>query len=81
MFLLAEVVNWTELGESVAAGAIAAIAITIVVSFGIRGTAKYVDYSQEGRMGAAYCSLAVGGISIVLTLAMILMGIYLMVAG
>ena len=63
--LLAEVVNWVELGESVAAGAVAAIALTIVVSLGIRGTAKYVDYSQDGRMTAAYLSLAVGGLSAV----------------
>lgn len=81
MLPLAEVVNWAELGESVAAGAIAAIALTIVVSLGIRGTAKYVDFSQEGRMGAAYMSLAVGGLAVLLTVGMIVLGIYLMVAG
>jgi len=81
MMLIAEVVNWTELGESVAAGAVAAIALTIVVSLGIRGTAKYVDYSQEGRMAAAYGSLAVGGLAVVLTAVMIVTGIFLMVAG
>lgn len=81
MLPIAEVVNWAELGESVAAGAIAAIALTIVVSLGIRGTAKYVDYSLEGRMGVAYLSLAVGGLSVVLTAVMIVTGIYLMVAG
>ena len=69
------------MGESVAAGAIAAIALTIVVSLGIRGTAKYVDYHQEGRMTAAYMSLAVGGLAVLLTAAMIILGIYLMVAG
>ena len=79
--LLAEVVNWAELGESVAAGAIAAIALTIVVSLGIRGTAKYVDYGQDGRMTAAYLSLAVGGLSVLVTATMIILGIYLMVAG
>lgn len=81
MLTFAQVVNWAELGESVAAGAIAAIALTIVVSLGIRGTAKYVDYGQEGRMTAAYLSLAVGGLAVLLTVAMIITGIYLMVAG
>jgi len=81
MLPLAEVVNWAELGESVAAGAIAAIALTIVVSFGIRGTAKYVDFSQEGRTTAAFLSLAVGGLSVFLSAAMVVLGIYMMVAG
>lgn len=81
MSLLATVVNWPELLESVLAGAVSAILITIVVSLGIRGTAKYVDYNLEGKTAAAIGSLAVGGISVVLTLAIIVFGIYLMVAG
>ena len=80
MITLATVVNWSELAESVAAGAIAAITLTIVVSLGIRGTAKYVDHSQDNRMGLAYASLAVGGVSVILTAALIILGIYLMVA-
>jgi hypothetical protein len=79
--ILATLVNWEQLLESVAAGAISAIVLTVVVSLGIRGTAKYVDYSQEGRMALAYSSLAVGGISVVLTVALIVLGIYLMVSG
>jgi len=81
MYLISQIVNWTELGESVLAGAVAAILLTIVVSLGIRGMAKYVDYGQEGRLTAAYASLAVGGISVVLTVLLIGTGIYLMVAG
>ena len=80
MITLATVVNWSELIQSVIAGAVAAIILTIVVSLGIRGTAKYVDYSQDNRMGLAYASLAVGGVSLVLTMALIVLGIYLMVA-
>lgn len=79
--LLATVVDWKTLGESVLAGSVSAIAITIVVSLGIRGTAKYVDYNLEGRTMAAIGSLAVGGISVLLTIGMIVLGIYLMVAG
>jgi len=79
MITLATVVNWSELAESVAAGAIAAITLTVVVSLGIRGTAKYVDYSQDNRMALAYASLAVGGVSVILTAALIILGIYLMV--
>ena len=81
MIRLATIVNWAELGQSVLAGAVAAIAITIVVSLGIRGTARYVDHNLEGRTAAAVLSLAVGGISVVLTLGLIVFGIYLMVAG
>ncbi|MBK5233636.1 MAG: hypothetical protein JJE13_11730 [Thermoleophilia bacterium] len=81
MITIATLVNWDQLLESVAAGAISAIVLTIVVSFGIRGTAKYVDYSQDNRMGLAYASLAVGGISVILTAALIILGIYLMING
>lgn len=79
--ILASLVNWGHLFESVVAGAVAAIVLTIVVSFGIRGTAKYVDYIQEGRTALAYGSLAIGGISLLLTLGLIILGIYLMVSG
>ncbi|MGB0120968.1 MAG: hypothetical protein WBP55_08460 [Solirubrobacterales bacterium] len=79
--LLATVVNWSELLQSVVAGAVAAIMITIVVSFGIRGTAKYVDYNLEGRTAAAIGSLAVGAISLVLTVIIIVFGLVLMIAG
>ncbi|MGK2933443.1 MAG: hypothetical protein ACSLFD_11885 [Solirubrobacterales bacterium] len=81
MTTLASIVNWPELIESIVAGATAAIALTVVVSFGIRGTAKYVDYSLDNRMGLAYASLAVGGISVLLTVALIALGLYIMVAG
>lgn len=74
-------VDWQQLLESVVAGSVSAILLTIVVSFGIRGTAKYVDYSQEGRTVLAYSSLAVGGFSLVLTVALIVFGIYLTAAG
>lgn len=80
MLALATVVNWSELIQSVVAGSVSAILLTVVVSLGIRGTAKYVDYSQDGRMGLAYVSLAVGGLSVLLTAALIVVGIYLMVA-
>lgn len=79
--ILATLVNWGQLLESVVAGSVSAIVLTIVVSFGIRGMAKYVDYHQEGRVVLAYGSLAVGGISVILTLGLIVLGIYLMVAG
>ena len=79
MMLIAQIVNWSELGESVAAGAISAILFTTIVSIGIRGMAKFVDYGSEGRYLAAYASLAVGGIASILTITIIILGIALMV--
>jgi len=81
MPLIAEIVNWADVGGSVVAGAVAAITLTIVVSLGIRGMAKYVDYGQEGRITAAYAALAIGGLSVLATVVLIVLGIYLMVAG
>ncbi len=80
MTTLAALVNWTELVESIVTGAVAAIALATVVSLGIRGTARYTDYSLDRRMGMAYASLVVGVVSVLLTIALIILGLYLMVA-
>ena len=80
MTTLAALVDWTELVESIVTGAVGAIALTTVVSLGIRGTARYIDYSLDRRMGMAYASLVVGGVSVLLALALIIFGLYLMVA-
>lgn len=79
--MLSIVVALDDLLMSVVASAVAAIAVTIVVSIGIWGATKYVDYHQEGRMAAAWSSLFVGGLGLLLTVAIIIAGIGLMVAG
>ncbi len=74
-------VSIDDLLMSVAASVVAAIAVTIVVSLAIWGTTKYVDYHGEGRETAAAMALGVGGLGLVLTVAIVITGIALMVAG
>ncbi len=70
-----------QLLQAIVASIIAAITVTIVVCLAIWGAAKYVDLSQEGRTVAAGFALAVGVFGLVATIAIIVLGIALMVAG
>jgi len=79
--MLAVLVAVDDLLMSVAASVVAAVAVTVVVSLAIWGTTKYVDFHQEGRQGAAVAALGVGGLGLVLTVAIIATGIVMMVAG
>lgn len=75
------IVALDELLMSVAASVIAGIAVTVVVSAAIWGTTRYVDYHEEGRQTAALAALITGILGLILTVAIIVTGIGLMVAG
>ena len=80
MELLTTVVNTKELLDTIAAAFVASLTVAIVSSLGIWGGTKYVDFSQEGRGVSAALALGVGIFGLMATLAIIVLGIYLMVA-
>jgi hypothetical protein len=54
MTLLATVVEWAELGKTVAAAAIAGVGVTVIFSLAVLGFARWTDLRREGRaLGAA----------------------------
>jgi hypothetical protein len=79
--ILAVIVDIQELAYTVLASIVAATAVTIAVSLAIRGTARYVDHSQNGRVALAYGSLALAGICVLAALAMLGFGLYVMISG
>ncbi|MCO5316071.1 MAG: hypothetical protein M9938_07910 [Solirubrobacterales bacterium] len=79
--MLGVVVAIDELLMSVVASAVAGVAVTVVVSVAIWGVARYVDYHDDGRQGAAIAALLTGILGLILTAAIIISGIALMVAG
>lgn len=80
MELLASMVNWKELGDTVVAAFVGSIAVAISASLAIWGTTKYADLGQEGRVVFAGMSLLVGLIGLLATIGIIALGIYLMVS-
>jgi len=80
MDLIASVVNWKELGDTVIAAFVGAMAVALVASLGIWGMTRYVDLHQEGRTASAGLALAVGGLGLLATIGIIVLGIYLMVS-
>jgi len=79
--MLAMIVAIDDLLMSMAASVVAGIAVTVVVSVAIRGAARYVDYQEEGRTVPALASLLLAVLGLVLTVAIVVTGIALMVAG
>lgn len=79
--MFAIIVSLDDLLMSIAASVVAGIAVAVVVSVAIWGTTKYVDFHDEGRQVAAVGALTAGVFGLVLTVAIVVTGIGLMVAG
>ncbi len=81
MTAFAVLVDSGDLLKTVVASFVAGLGVALVSSLAIWGGAKYVDYHQEGRGAAAVLALGVGILGLLATLAIIVLGIALMVAG
>ena len=81
MAALAIIVDSGDLLMTIAASFVAGLGVALVSSLGIWGAAKYVDFRQEGRMVTAGMALGVGMFGLLATIGIIVLGIYLMIAG
>lgn len=81
MGLLATVINFSDLWQTIAAAFVGAMAISLTASIGIWGAAKYEDFNQDGKNVSAVLSLGVGLTGLLGTVGIIALGIYLMVSG
>ena len=80
MDAVAVIVDVQDLAYTVVAALVAATTVTIAISLAIRGAARYDDLHQQGRIAASYGSLAVAGVSVIVALAMVGLGLYVMVS-
>lgn len=81
MAVFASIIDSGDLLMTIGSSFVAALSVALVSSLGIWGGARYVDLSQDGRSVAAGLALVVGIFGLVATIAIIVLGIALMVAG
>jgi len=78
MRLLGEVVNTTDLWETVVASLVAGIGVTVIFSLAIWGATHFADFNRDGRSVAAAAAGLVAVLALAATLAAIVLGIVVM---
>jgi hypothetical protein len=63
--LSATVVDWSELGSTIAAAAVAGVGATVVFSLAVFGAARWIELRREGRdlLAMASATLTVGSLA------------------
>jgi hypothetical protein len=75
---LAEIVQWSDLIETVVFATVAGIGVTLIFSVAIWGAARYTDLRLEERQGAAYAAAATSGLALLVVLAVVVLGVIVM---
>ena len=76
--LAATLVDWQALGETTLAALIAGTAFTLTFSLGIAGTARAAELNREDRRFAAAIAGLVGGLSLLLSMGLVVVGLIVM---
>jgi len=76
--LAATLVDWQALGETTLAALIAGTAFTLTFSLGIAGTARAAELNREDRRVAAAIAGLVGGLSLLLSMGLVVVGLIVM---
>jgi hypothetical protein len=78
MRLIATVVEWGELGKTVAAAAVAGIGIAGIFSLAVFGAARWLELRREGRGNAAIGAAGLTIIALTAFAAAIVLGLIVM---
>jgi hypothetical protein len=76
--MIATIVQWKELGQTVAASVVAGVGITFAFSVGIWGSGQFVELSRNGRPVAATVAGVVGALALLCVAAAVIVGIVVM---
>lgn len=76
--ILGEVVNPTDLWQTVVASIVAGVGVTVIFSISLWGAAMFADLNRQGRSVAAFAAGAVGIVAFAATLGAIVLGIIAM---
>ena len=76
--MIATIVQWKELWQTVVASLIAGVGITFAFSVGIWGTGQFIELSREERPAAATLAGAVAGLGFLCVAAAVAVGILVM---
>lgn len=72
-------INWSALGLVLIAGLVSGVGVVVLFTLGVRGLSDYIDAKQAGRTSVLGLGGAVVGFA--LSLAIVALGIYVIVAG
>ncbi len=76
--MIATIVQWKELGQTVVASVVAGVGITFVFSLGIWGSGHFVELSRNDRPVAATVAGVVGALAFLCVAAAVIVGIVVM---
>jgi hypothetical protein len=75
MSLLATIVDWAELGKTVAGAAVAGLGATLIFALAVLGGAQLVDLRRAQRVGAAIAAGVLMAIALLAFAAAIVIGL------
>jgi hypothetical protein len=81
VFLVAEIVDWEALLDTVAAALIAGVGIAIAFSVAIYGVARFAEARRAGTPLVAGASAVLAGVALVVCTAAITVGVVVMASG
>jgi hypothetical protein len=76
--MLATIVDWSDLLQTIGASIIGGIGITVAFSVVIRGAARFGELSREERPGRAGAALLTSGVAFAVVAAGVVFGIVVM---
>jgi hypothetical protein len=76
--MIATIVEWKDLWQTVAASVLAGVGITFAFSVGIWGTGQFVELSRTDRQGAATAAGLVALVAFAVVAAAVIIGIVVM---
>jgi len=76
--MIATIVQWKELGQTVVASVVAGVGITFIFSIGIWGSGQFVELSRNDRPVAATAAGVVGALALLCVAAAVIVGIVVM---
>jgi uncharacterized membrane protein YidH (DUF202 family) len=78
MTVLATIVDWSAVGQTIVAALITGIGVIFAFSLAVLGAARWIDLSHDGRAVAAATAAVMGLIAFAVCIAAIVLGIVVM---
>lgn len=76
--MIATIVQWKDLGQTVAASLVAGVGITFAFSLGIWGSGQFIELTRDERPVAATAAGVVAGLAFLCVAAAVIVGIVVM---
>ena len=78
MSALATIVEWKAVWQTVVAAIASGLGIIFAFSLAVLGATRWVDFSRDGRSGAALAAAAMGATAFAVCIAAVVLGIIVM---